>query len=306
MRERVHRVALALGVGVDRVRLRIRLLAQEPFDDVDGLPHAARDEVREQRDVVVGDVVVGDPAVPAVADVRLREEVVDQRVDLRPIRRDRGAVTPRLDQVEQQIGVDDVRAREVQLPGREVPGGGHAELVRGHATDMPRGLRRTEVRAVGERRQHVAQQRRRRASDQTRTRARTAATTQASTRSWRGSQAASAPASAPSAPPPAPARPSVGLARAMAFERRPPGLRVDHEIGVLRVLGVDGGGLIGEPGPELLGERSGGVGQAGLGAELVKQPFAVLTMGGAARPSSRTPATRGRRYPRSATRSRGR
>ena len=100
---------------------------------------------REERDVVVGDVVVGDPAVPAVADVRLGEEVVDQRVDLGPVRGDARAVTPRLDQVEQQIGVDDVCACEVQLAGREVPGGGRAELVRGHATDMPRGLRRAEV-----------------------------------------------------------------------------------------------------------------------------------------------------------------
>jgi len=44
--------------------------------------------VREERDVVVGDVVVGDATVPAVADVRLGEEVVDQRVDLRPVRGD--------------------------------------------------------------------------------------------------------------------------------------------------------------------------------------------------------------------------
>ncbi len=36
VRERVDGVALALGVGVDRVWLRIGLLAQEPFDDVDG------------------------------------------------------------------------------------------------------------------------------------------------------------------------------------------------------------------------------------------------------------------------------
>jgi hypothetical protein len=45
VRERVDGVALALRVGMDRVRLRIRRLAQQPFDDVDGFPHAARDEV---------------------------------------------------------------------------------------------------------------------------------------------------------------------------------------------------------------------------------------------------------------------
>ncbi len=34
-------------------------LLEEAFDDVHGLRHAAGDEVAEQRDVVVGDVVVG-------------------------------------------------------------------------------------------------------------------------------------------------------------------------------------------------------------------------------------------------------
>jgi hypothetical protein len=176
---------------------------------------------------------VGDPAVPAVADVRLREEVVDQCVDLRPVRRDRGSVAPSLDEVEQQVGVDDVRARSVELLGREVPGGGQAELVRGYATDMPRGLRRAEVRAVGERRQHVAQQRR----GELRIRAR------------RG----------PEPPPPLkpvrrprkdlkqrPLRHPLlqrflqgqravrRLARAMALERRDAGHLVDHEIDILR------------------------------------------------------------------------
>jgi hypothetical protein len=51
VRERVDGVALALGVGVDRVRLSVGLLAEEAFDDVDGFPYAARDEVREERDV---------------------------------------------------------------------------------------------------------------------------------------------------------------------------------------------------------------------------------------------------------------
>jgi hypothetical protein len=63
VRERVDGVALALGVGVDRVRLSVGLLSEQPFDDVHGLPHAARDEVAEQRDVVVSDVVVRDPAI---------------------------------------------------------------------------------------------------------------------------------------------------------------------------------------------------------------------------------------------------
>ena len=130
VRERVHRVALPLGVGVDRVRIHVRALLEQPLDDVHGLPHAARDEVREQRDVVVGDVVVGDPAVPAVADVPLGQQVVKQRVDLRPVRHDRPRVAPHLRQIQLQIGVDEVGDRAVEFLDREVADERRAELVR--------------------------------------------------------------------------------------------------------------------------------------------------------------------------------
>ena len=45
VRERVHRVALPLRVGVDRVGIRVGALLEQPFDDVHGLPYAAGDEV---------------------------------------------------------------------------------------------------------------------------------------------------------------------------------------------------------------------------------------------------------------------
>jgi hypothetical protein len=111
VRQGVHGVALALGVGVDRVRLGVGEVAQEPFDDVDGFPDAARDEVTEQSDVVIGDVVVGDPAVAAVADVRLSQEVVDQGVDLRAVGGHGCPVPPGLDEIELQVGIDGVGAR---------------------------------------------------------------------------------------------------------------------------------------------------------------------------------------------------
>ena len=140
---------------------------------------------------------------------------------------------------------------------------------------MAGGLRRAEVRAVGERRQHVAQQR----------------ASELWIRAGRGPE------------PPPPLKPvrgpgedlkqrpirhpllqlllqrghaRVGVLRPSAFEGRDAGRGVDHEIGVLGVLGIDGGGLLGELRPQLIGERLGAGRQAGLCAELVEQPFAVL------------------------------
>jgi hypothetical protein len=52
--------------------------------------------------------------------VGLGQEVVDQRVDLGAVGGDRRSVTPRLDQIELQVGVDDVGGRLVELLGREV------------------------------------------------------------------------------------------------------------------------------------------------------------------------------------------
>ena len=62
-------LALALGVGMQRVGLDRRAVLHQRIQDVDRLPHAAGDEAGEQGDVGVGDVVVGDAAIAAVANV---------------------------------------------------------------------------------------------------------------------------------------------------------------------------------------------------------------------------------------------
>ncbi len=206
--------------------------------------------------------------------MRLGQQVVDQRVDLRPVRRDRGPVTPRLHQIEQQIRGDDVGARQVQLLGREVPGGGRAELVRGHAADVPRGLGRAEVRAVGERRQDVAQQRR----GELRIRARGRAEAPPPLKPVRGPREDLE--QRPLGHPLLDGLLKGKLARswfscAAALQRRLARGRVDHEIRVLGVAGVDRGGLVRELRPELVGERARRPGQANLGAELAEQPLAL-------------------------------
>ena len=110
----------------------------------------------EQGDVVLGDVVVGDPAVAPVADVPLGQQVVEQRVHLRPVGRNRPRLAPHLGDVEPQVGVDPIRDPPVQLLNCEMADERRAELVRGDAAHMPGGLRRPHQRPVGERRQHLA------------------------------------------------------------------------------------------------------------------------------------------------------
>ena len=55
--------------------------------------------------------------------------------------------------------IDDVGDGAVQLADGDVAAGGGPQLVGGHPGDVPGGLRRAEVAAVGERGQHVAEER---------------------------------------------------------------------------------------------------------------------------------------------------
>jgi hypothetical protein len=48
----------------------------QPVQYVDRLPNAARNEAGEQRNVAVGDVVVGNTAVSTIADVLGADEIV--------------------------------------------------------------------------------------------------------------------------------------------------------------------------------------------------------------------------------------
>ena len=62
----INRSALRLGIAMQNVRLDVRFVLGQAIKNVDGLPGATRDEMREQRDVGVADVIVGDTAIASV------------------------------------------------------------------------------------------------------------------------------------------------------------------------------------------------------------------------------------------------
>lgn len=65
--------ALRLGVAVYGVGLDVGPVGQHPVEDVDRFVYATRDEVAEQRDVLVGHMVVTDATIAAVANVVFRQ-----------------------------------------------------------------------------------------------------------------------------------------------------------------------------------------------------------------------------------------
>ena len=154
-----HRQRLALGVGVDGVRLDVGLVAQQPIDDVDGFPRPALHEMTEQRDVGVGHEPHRQPAIAAVADVGLGEQVVLPGVDLRAVDGDDLPVAPHPGHVQGGERVDHVGRAPVYLVGGGVLVARGVELVGGDlAAHVPGHLGRAEVRAVGVGGEHVPAQ----------------------------------------------------------------------------------------------------------------------------------------------------
>ena len=85
MRQPKHQRALALGIGMEYVGLDVRRILQETIENVDGFPYPTWDKVAEQCDVRVRDVIVSDPAIPPIANMVFRQQVLFIEVPLHAI-----------------------------------------------------------------------------------------------------------------------------------------------------------------------------------------------------------------------------
>ncbi|MPN41964.1 hypothetical protein SDC9_189519 [bioreactor metagenome] len=87
MGKRKHRVALGLGIAMDGVWPDIRSVGHQPIKDMGALVGAAGNEMAEQRNELVGDMVIADTAIAAVADVVLGNQVLLVEVPFRAVGR---------------------------------------------------------------------------------------------------------------------------------------------------------------------------------------------------------------------------
>src|ERR1700733_12741381 len=113
-------LALALGISVKRIGLNRRAVLHQRIEDVDRLPHPAGDEAGEQGDVGIGDVVVCDPTVAAIADVRGSDEIILAELDVRTIGDRCPATAPVTGQREAGVLVDDVNHCRLKFVGIDV------------------------------------------------------------------------------------------------------------------------------------------------------------------------------------------
>ena len=100
---------------MDGGRLEVGRVPQQSFQDVDGFPDAARDEVAEQSYVGICHMVVGNSTVRTVSDRILSQEAVLGQVVFGAIGRSRTAAAPDLGQVAAVIRIDEVFDNGIEL-----------------------------------------------------------------------------------------------------------------------------------------------------------------------------------------------
>ena len=95
-----------MSITVQRVRLNIRLIVQQPIEEIKRLENATGNEMAEQRNVAVRDVVVANAAVAAVANVVFSQQIVLVNILFGAIDRSAFAHAPELRQLKAIVVVD--------------------------------------------------------------------------------------------------------------------------------------------------------------------------------------------------------
>lgn len=67
---------MALGVRMNGVRPNVRLILQEPIENIDGFPDSAGYKMRKQGDVSIRDMVITDTAIASIRNVIFREKIL--------------------------------------------------------------------------------------------------------------------------------------------------------------------------------------------------------------------------------------
>lgn len=97
---------MCLSIAVDRVGLNVREILQKTIQQVNCLPDATRNEMREQSNVGVGDMVVADSPIASIADMAFGEQVLLIDIPLRAIHRGTFACSPAFWKSELVVGIN--------------------------------------------------------------------------------------------------------------------------------------------------------------------------------------------------------
>ena len=88
---------------------------EQTIEDVHRFPNTAGNEVAQQRDIRIADMVVGNAAKTAIADMPSAQQIVFDQLHMRSIRNRRVPTAPEKGQFEPRVGVDQHHAEQLQV-----------------------------------------------------------------------------------------------------------------------------------------------------------------------------------------------
>ena len=112
--------ALSLRIGMQGVGLDFGLIFEQTIQNINRFPYSARNEMAEERDVGIGDMVIPDPAITAVAKVIFREQILFIEIPLRAVGGSALARAPMFRQGEPIIAVNNLGNGCLQILLRDV------------------------------------------------------------------------------------------------------------------------------------------------------------------------------------------
>ena len=114
---------------MDGGRLDLGRVLEQSFQDVDGFPDAARDEVAEQSYVGICHMVVGNSTISPITDRILSQEAVLCQVVSGPVRGSRTSTAPDLREIAAVVGIDEILDNGIELVNTHVAPIGERQFV---------------------------------------------------------------------------------------------------------------------------------------------------------------------------------
>ncbi len=111
---------LALGIAVDDVGALVSIQLLEDVQNESAFPGAAGNEMAEEGDIRVGDMVIPNPAIAAIPNVLLRQQIVFVDVPFRAIGGRAFGRPPELREGTAVVGGNDTRNGLVQVVERNM------------------------------------------------------------------------------------------------------------------------------------------------------------------------------------------
>src|SRR5260370_40452918 len=121
VRQSKNRQVLPLSIRVDGGRGDVRAIAYQAVENMHRLPDRAGDELREEHDIHITHMMVGNAPEPSIADVLLCQQILLRQLILRSINGGPFLLTPIVREGVAIEAINNIPQRRIQLLDRDMP-----------------------------------------------------------------------------------------------------------------------------------------------------------------------------------------